>query len=323
MQYPGLVGHDGPVLCIALSPDGRSIVSGSADHTVRAWDVTTGSQQWVAKEHCLPVTRVVFSHDGRLIMSCSEDSTTQVHYAATGSHPPAGPVIHVGGNDMESVRFSPDDKYILSQHDGRDLGIGNGILCVWNATTGIDVCYSTRGTKRSGFRVFMPSGQRVRDPVMIALVRAYWKDKSVPLPPTLPCDVEAISYDRDNWVWRIRHDGSGARQRVCWLPAGRRGRAWVARGHVLWVGGESGAITALNLEHVQAFKSPSPAAAYSDDWEPSDTSTKLDQVSDDSDQCADAGRTLPTGQSSLSSLKEELEAMKTTVDHTEALRDLE
>jgi WD40 repeat protein len=260
-QYHGLVGHDGPILCIALSPNGRSIISGSADHTVRAWDATTGAQQWVMTEHCRPVTRIVFSHDGRLVVSCSD--TTRVHCVATGFHPPAGPVSYIASNYVEMVRFSPNDKYILSQHDARDLGIeiSTSVLCVWDATTGIDVCYSARGSKRGTLNVLM-AGQ-VRDPALTALVRAYWKDKSEPLSPTLPCDVDTIKYEEDGWVWRIRNGGSGAHQRVCWLPAERRGRAWVARGHMLWVGGESGAITALNLEHVQAFESPSLPESYS------------------------------------------------------------
>jgi WD40 repeat protein len=262
-QDPGLVGHDGPVLCIALSPDGRSIISGSADHTVRAWDATTGAQQWVMTEHCLPVTRIVFSHDGRLIISCSD--TTRVHCVATGLPPPPGPVSHIASNDVERVGFSRDDKYILSQHayGGRDLGISDDILCVWDATTGTDVCYSARGSKRGTFKVLMASSQRPRDPALIALVRAYWKGTSEPLSSTLPCDVDTIRCEKDGWVWRIRHDGSGVHQRVCWLPAERRGRAWVARGHMLWVGGEGGAITALNFEHIQAFESPSLPESYS------------------------------------------------------------
>jgi WD40 repeat protein len=32
-------GHGGPVLCLAVSPDGRRIVSGSADNTMRVWEI--------------------------------------------------------------------------------------------------------------------------------------------------------------------------------------------------------------------------------------------------------------------------------------------
>lgn len=35
-----LTGHDGPVLKIDLSPDGKLLVSSSGDGTVRIWDLT-------------------------------------------------------------------------------------------------------------------------------------------------------------------------------------------------------------------------------------------------------------------------------------------
>jgi WD40 repeat protein len=35
-------GHTGEIRCLAISPDGRLMLSGSLDHTVRLWDVETG-----------------------------------------------------------------------------------------------------------------------------------------------------------------------------------------------------------------------------------------------------------------------------------------
>jgi WD40 repeat protein len=36
-----LTGHSGPVYSVAYSPDGKHIVSGSYDNTVKVWDAQT------------------------------------------------------------------------------------------------------------------------------------------------------------------------------------------------------------------------------------------------------------------------------------------
>ena len=39
-----LTGHSEPVLSVAYSPDGKHIVSGSVDKTVKVWDSQTGKE---------------------------------------------------------------------------------------------------------------------------------------------------------------------------------------------------------------------------------------------------------------------------------------
>jgi WD40 repeat protein len=65
-----LQGHEGEVLSLALSPDGKRIVSGAKDDTVRIWDMATGQEV-----QRLPVQgwvwEVCFSPDGMTLATTS------------------------------------------------------------------------------------------------------------------------------------------------------------------------------------------------------------------------------------------------------------
>lgn len=71
-QYmPSLVfnGHNARVTNLAFSPDGKMLISGSQDGTVRAWDALTGSQLFTCSEFMAPIVGIFFSQDGRTVTS--------------------------------------------------------------------------------------------------------------------------------------------------------------------------------------------------------------------------------------------------------------
>ena len=75
-------GHTGPVLSVAYSPDGKYIASGSADHTVRLWEVETGTCIAVLEGHTNIAGAIAFGSDGKntIIVSGSRDHEVRMWY---------------------------------------------------------------------------------------------------------------------------------------------------------------------------------------------------------------------------------------------------
>ena len=63
------------VRSVAFSPDGKTLASGSADHSIILWDVGNGSQIKCLKGHTSYVRSVAFSPDGKTLASGSDDKS--------------------------------------------------------------------------------------------------------------------------------------------------------------------------------------------------------------------------------------------------------
>jgi len=91
---------------VAFSPDGKQVVSGSDDETLRLWDVTTGAALQTLKGHSGPVRSVAFSPDS---ISGSDDETVRLWDVITGA---ALQTLRGYSDSVRSVAFSPDGKLL-------------------------------------------------------------------------------------------------------------------------------------------------------------------------------------------------------------------
>ena len=73
-----LEGHADVVFSVSYSPDGKKIISGSWDGTLRIWDAQSGTLENVLRGHTDKVNTVRYSSDGAKIISGSWDQTIRI-----------------------------------------------------------------------------------------------------------------------------------------------------------------------------------------------------------------------------------------------------
>ncbi len=77
-------GHQGPVLSVAFSRDGRFLATGSLDKTAKLWEVESGRAVRSFQAHTSLVFSVAFSPDGRLLATGAGDGAVRLWDAQTG-----------------------------------------------------------------------------------------------------------------------------------------------------------------------------------------------------------------------------------------------
>jgi WD40 repeat protein len=102
-----LEGHDDVVHDVAWLGDGKTIVTASADRSVRVWESASGKQITKLAGHSGPVLCLAISADGKMLCSGSVDQTIRVWDTATWQLVRAM-TNHLG--PVHALSFRPRDK---------------------------------------------------------------------------------------------------------------------------------------------------------------------------------------------------------------------
>ena len=119
-------GHSISVESVAISPDGKTIVSGSYDNTIKIWDNQSGECLNTLEGHSGYVSSVAISPDGKTIVSGSYDKTIKIWDIQSGE---CLNTLYGHSYFVNSVAISPDGKTIVS-------GSSDGTLKIWDMQSG-------------------------------------------------------------------------------------------------------------------------------------------------------------------------------------------
>ncbi len=144
-------GHDGLVIGIDYSPDGKHLLSFGEDGTLRIWDVATGAVVRTLGEHNANVAAAIYSPDASQVASCNRDGTLRLWDAQSGREVW---VVRRPSGTANVLAFSQDGHYIAYGGDRSPVNI-------LNADSGQEFV-TLSGTQNAVYSVaFSPDGSRV------------------------------------------------------------------------------------------------------------------------------------------------------------------
>lgn len=191
-----LTGHSDRITSVAISPDGKTLASGSADKNIKLWNLFTGKELRTLKNHTAFVTSIDFSIDGKTLASGSGDKTIKLWNVADGkeifsitqisafvwaiAHTPDGITLastsgnYIDGNEniiqlwnltnQQNIRsFQGHSSYISSiaiSPNGQTLASGSWdkTIKLWNLASGAEILTFKGHTDKISSLAFTPDG---------------------------------------------------------------------------------------------------------------------------------------------------------------------
>lgn len=143
-----LTGHTAAVNGLAISPDGKLVVSGSSDKTVRLWDLETGQEIRQLLQDAA-VWSVTFNADGTLLAIGCQDKTIPLWEVASLQKR-----LTLSGHTqaVKTIAFHPQHPFLAS-------GSGDKTIRLWDVHSGKEVAMLSNHRLQVNALAFSPDGR--------------------------------------------------------------------------------------------------------------------------------------------------------------------
>jgi WD40 repeat protein len=141
-------GHTDVILGLAFSPDGKRLISGSADHSAIIWDVERGVMQHHLRGHKGHIFAVGFTPDNARAVTGSYDKELRMWRVSDGKQIASMPGH---GDRVRSLAMTPDGT-IYS-------GDSSGEIRVWNGETGAAIKLLIKNKRTVSAMSITPDGK--------------------------------------------------------------------------------------------------------------------------------------------------------------------
>ncbi|MEK7424720.1 MAG: serine/threonine protein kinase, partial [Actinomycetota bacterium] len=118
---------DSQVFAVAMSPDGRTLLTGNYNHRAQLWEADTGRPSGQPLDHTEAVLLSAFSPDGTTMMTATYGDGTPLFWDVATRQRLDRRLDH--GADVRSAVWSRDGRLILT-------GGSDGAAKLWHAGTG-------------------------------------------------------------------------------------------------------------------------------------------------------------------------------------------